>query len=255
MRLLCAAFASAAAAQAQTNPLANDPQAAGLGKGAFRIVCAPCHGIRAQGGRGPDLTRGVFNSGELDADLFKVIANGVPGTEMGAYGSRMDDDNIWRMVSYIRSVSHVDATQTIAGDSSKGEELFWTKGGCGGCHAVGNRGGRSGPNLTRTGRQRSAAYLRESIVEPSRDITPGYSTLTVIAKDGKKITGIERGLDNFTAQLTDLAGNFYSFDKDAVRSVTREPKSLMPGNYSSLFTEQELNHLLAYLLTLKGVQQ
>ena len=40
---------------------------AGIGYGVFRIYCAPCHGFRAQGGRGPDLSRGVFRSGEQDA--------------------------------------------------------------------------------------------------------------------------------------------------------------------------------------------
>ena len=43
--------------------LAQD-NAAGVGYGIFRIYCAPCHGIHAQGGRGPDLSRGVFASGD-----------------------------------------------------------------------------------------------------------------------------------------------------------------------------------------------
>jgi putative heme-binding domain-containing protein len=244
----------AVVSSAQNNPLVNDPQAAGLGKGAFRILCAPCHGIRAQGGRGPDLTRGVFNSGEQDSDLFKVISEGVPGTEMGAYGARLSDEYVWRLVSYIRSTSHANVVEKVEGDPASGEEIFWKKADCGACHAIGNRGGRSGPNLTRIGRQRSLAYLRESIAEPSRDITPGYNTLTIVTRDGKKISGIERGLDNFTVQVSDLSGNFYSFDKSDLRSVTRESTSLMPAGYSSRLTPQELNHLLAYLLTLKGAR-
>ena len=52
---LVAVFLGSAFAQA-ANPLASDPKAAEIGRGMFRIYCAPCHGIRAQGGRGPDLT-------------------------------------------------------------------------------------------------------------------------------------------------------------------------------------------------------
>ena len=53
----------------------------------FRIYCSPCHGIGAQGGRGPDLTLGTYSAGNSDADLFKVISDGAPGTEMAAYWS------------------------------------------------------------------------------------------------------------------------------------------------------------------------
>ena len=70
----------APAQTAPQNPFRNDPQAVEAGRGAFRIYCTPCHGIRAEGGRGPDLTRGVYSAGETDAALFDVISNGVPGT-------------------------------------------------------------------------------------------------------------------------------------------------------------------------------
>ena len=58
----------------QTNPLAGDSAAIDVGKGNFRLYCAPCHGIHAQGGLGPDLTRGSFAAGDSDADLFRVIS-------------------------------------------------------------------------------------------------------------------------------------------------------------------------------------
>jgi putative heme-binding domain-containing protein len=248
-------LAAVTAAQTKTNPLAADPTAPGLGKGVFRILCAPCHGIRAQGGRGPDLSRVVFNSGDTDADLFRTIAEGVPGTDMGAYDPRLSEDNIWRIVAYIRSTAHTDAGPPVAGDPKRGEQLFWTKGGCGACHAVGTRGGRSGPDLTRVGRQRSTAYLRESVIDPGRDITPGYSTIVVVTRDGKKITGVERGLDNFTAQIIDLSGAFRSFDKGDVRSITREERSLMPANYGQMMNAQELDDVVAYLATLKGARR
>lgn len=251
-------FLAQAAAQQppRINPFANNPQEAGVGKGIFRIRCAPCHGIRAKGGRGPDLTRGTYASGDTDADLFRTIAEGVPGTEMGAYGGgNQSDENLWRLVAYIRSTTTVDASPPARGDAAAGEQLFWGKGNCGACHAVGPKGGHSAPNLTRIGRQRSTSYLRESIVDPGKDIAPGYTTLTVVTKDGRKITGIERGLDNFTAQLTDLNGNFHSFDKADLRSITEETRSLMPATYGRDFTAAELDNLIAYLLSLRGGSQ
>ncbi|HYL76777.1 MAG TPA: c-type cytochrome [Bryobacteraceae bacterium] len=241
----------AAACRAQTiNPLAGDPKAAETGRWTFRILCAPCHGIHADGGRGPDLTRGAYSAGDQDKDLYNAIARGIPGSEMPAYGDRLDADAVWRLVSYVRSVARHDA-EIVQGDAAAGEKAFWGKGGCGQCHRVGSKGSGIGPDLTRAGRQRSLQYLRASVLTPNADITPGYGTVKVVLKDGKIISGIERSIDNFSVQLIDLNGRYFSFVREDVTSMAREPRSLM-SSYEKLFTPGELNDLLAYLVSLRG---
>jgi cytochrome c oxidase cbb3-type subunit 3 len=245
------AAAACAAQNARTNPLAQDKNAAEGGRTLFRIMCSPCHGIKAEGGRGPDLSLGVFRNGNTDGDLYEVIANGVPGTEMPGYGGpRLPEEDVWRLVSYVRSVAR-RAETNVPGNRQAGEKIFWAKGQCGQCHQVGTRGGKMGPDLTRAGRTRSLGYLRESIVDPSADITPGYATIRVVTRDGKTIAGVQRGLDNFSAQLVDTAGNFYSFRKDGVRSLKRELQSLMPS-YKTSLSETELTDLVAYVASLQG---
>src|SRR5262249_25844528 len=76
------------------------------------------------------------------------------------------------LVTYIRSIARRDTTP-VTGDAIGGAKLFWGKGGCGQCHRIGIEGGRLGPDLTRAGRQRSFAYLRESVLNPNEDLTPG----------------------------------------------------------------------------------
>lgn len=232
------------------NPLGADPKAAETGRWMFRIFCAPCHGIHAEGGKGPDLTRGTYSAGDLDKDLFSVIARGVPGSEMQGYADRLDGDAIWRVVSYIRSVARRE-TETLQGDAAAGEKVFWTKGGCGKCHRVGNRGSGIGPDLSRVGRRRSLAYLRASVVTPDADVTPGFGAIRVVLPDGKSIVGVEKNLDNFSAQLIDLSGKYYSFLREDVTSIAREARSLMPS-YRTVFPEHELTDLLAYLSSLRG---
>ena len=234
------------------NPLAGDPKAAETGRWTFRIFCAPCHGIHADGGRGPDLTRGSYSVGDQDKDLYGAIARGIPGSEMPGYGDRMDAEAIWRLVSYVRSAARQES-ETIVGDRAAGHASFWGKGGCGQCHRVGSEGSGIGPDLSRVGRQRSLAYLRASIVKPDADITPGYGTIKVVSKDGRSILGVERSIDNFSAQFIDLTGKYYSFVREDVTSMTREPRSLMPS-YEKLFTPSEMNDLLAYLVSLRGVR-
>ena len=106
--ILVACLQVSALAGAQTNPFAGDPKAVEAGRGAFRVVCSPCHGILGKGGRGPDLTIGVYMAGDSDGDLFRVIADGVPGSEELA-----------------RQLQHRDAGQrTISFDASNPKAAY-----------------------------------------------------------------------------------------------------------------------------------
>ncbi|MDX2178297.1 MAG: c-type cytochrome [Bryobacteraceae bacterium] len=212
------------------------------GKATFRIYCSPCHGRNAEGGpRGPDLTlRG-------ERDPAQVIADGVPGSEMRAYRSTFSTDNVERLVAYIRSRER--APEAVAGNAAAGERIFWGKGGCGACHLVGERGKHFGPDLTRIGRARGLANLRESTVNPDADLVGGYRGVSVTTRDGKTIRGRELGYDAFSVRLADSNGAYHSFLRDEVASVAIEKRSLMPAFRGS---PSELNDLLAYLSSLKG---
>ncbi len=245
-----AAAATGLAQTPQANPYANDPNAIGDGKPMFSLRCAPCHGRNADGGRAPDLTRGVYSVGDTDEDLFNVIANGAAGTEMPDFLSRIGEANVWRLVTYVRSVAKHDATQ-MHGDVASGKALFTGKGHCAQCHAINGEGGRMGPDLTRAGRQRSMKYLRESLTDPDADITPGFNTITVVLKNGKKVVGVQRNFDTFSAQLIDISGEYHSFMTSDVTSITREFKSMMPS-YKDSFSASQMDDILAYLATLRG---
>jgi len=233
--------------------MARDPQAAIAGNLVFRLFCAPCHGIRAQGGRGPDLTRGIYHSGEKDSDLFRTISGGLSGTEMTGFSSDIEEADIWRIVVYIRSIASHEAP-SVPGNRANGEKLFWAKGGCGACHVVSGRGGRMGPELTRIGRQRNLEYLRDAVLAPSKEILPGWKAITVTKFDSTKLTGIERGLDNFSVQFMDMEGNYYSFLRTDVAAIKREDRSLMPADYGQRLRPAEIDDLIAYLAGLRGVE-
>jgi len=57
---------------------------------------------------------------------------------------------------------------------------------------------------------------------------------------------------SFTVRITDRSGNYYSFLRTDLASVTRDLRSAMPNTYSRLFTPGELDNLLAYLASLRG---
>src|SRR6266566_228553 len=107
--LVCLMMAGSVAAQAK-NPYAGDAKMAKLGEFEFRANCGFCHGLGARGGgRGPDLTRTPKKHGDGDAELFTTINNGVPGTAMPPNGVTqqgvgMTEEEVWQVVTYIRSV-------------------------------------------------------------------------------------------------------------------------------------------------------
>jgi len=218
------------------------------GKATFRSNCAFCHGLTGGGGRGPTLNSGRLLHGSTEQDIKNVVTNGVPGTSMPAF--EFEKDELTRLVAYIRTLAGSAAKSApVAGDPVQGRKVY-ERSGCAACHRNGMEGSIYGPELTRVGAGRSSEYIRESIVNPSADVPQEYAGVTVVTRDGKRITGVRINEDNFTLQLRDASQNFQMFQKDELQRVIPEMKSLMPA-YSSL-DKDDLQNLLAYLDTLRG---
>ena len=235
------------------NPFANDPAAAEAGKYHFRINCALCHGLGARGGgRGPDLTRANKKHGNSDAEMFRTIHDGVPGTDMpaalGSIGVEMKDQEIWQVITYLRSIEV--KTPPPTGDAARGQALFYGSAACSKCHMVQGKGGRLGPDLTTVGASRSLESIIQSIREPSKELVPGYETATVVTADGKDAKGIVMNEDRFSVQMMDTSERILLLDRGKLRSFQKSPVSLMPAYNTSAVNEKDLQDILAYLLTI-----
>ena len=246
------------------NPFAGDAKAAKLGEFQFRVNCAFCHGLSAKGGgRGPDLTKAQKKHGNSDADLFRTISQGVAGTAMpagtnGGIGVGMTDEEIWQVITYIRSVQ-VKAPEKPIGDAAHGKELYFGKARCGTCHMVEGKGGRLGPDLTVVGTARATEYIVDSVRNPSRRLAQGvaeamkefpqeYETITVVTPDGKRITGVAMNEDSFTVQMMDADEKIYLFEKDKLKSFEKSRESLMPPYDVKMLSDKELDDIMAFLL-------
>ncbi len=233
----------------EKNPFAGDAKAAKLGESQFRANCAFCHGLGARGGgRGPDLTRAQKRHGNSDADLFRTINEGVPGTAMPQNGATqqgvgMTEEEIWQVISYIRSV----------------QEIFYGSAACSTCHMIQGKGGRLGPDLSTTGAARSTDYLVESVRNPSRRLAQGiseamkefsqeYETVTVVTADGTKFMGVVLNEDHFTLQMMDTREQLHLFEKEKLRSYEKSRESLMPAYDQKTFSDKDLQDVIAYLL-------
>jgi cytochrome c oxidase cbb3-type subunit 3 len=246
------------------NPFAGDASAAKVGESQFRANCAFCHGLGARGGgRGPDLTRAQKKHGNADGDLFRTINQGVPGTAMPPNGATqqgvgMTDDEIWQVITYIRSVQKKPGAES-EGNAAHGRELFFGSGACSTCHMVQGKGGRLGPDLTATGSARSTEYLVESVRNPNRRLAQGliesmkefseeYATVTVVDGNGQKLQGTILNEDNFTLQMMDTRDQLHLFDKSKLKSLEKSRESLMPAYDEKMLPEKDLRDLVAFLV-------
>jgi len=248
----------------EKNPFAGDAKVAKLGEYQFRLNCAFCHGLGARGGgRGPDLTRAQKHHGNTDGEIFHNIHDGIAGTAMpaatnGGIGVGMSDEEIWQVVTYIRSVEK-KASAAETGNAARGKTLFYGSAACGTCHMVSGKGGRLGPDLSSTGTSRSLEYLAESVRSPSKRLATGlsepmkdfsqeYETATVVTPEGIKLQGVVLNEDSFTIQMLDTREELHSFEKAKLRSFEKTRESLMPPYDAKSLPEKDLKDLIAFLL-------
>src|SRR5882724_4671589 len=261
---LCAGMIS----EAQTkNPYAGDAKVAKLGESQFRSNCAFCHGLGARGGgRGPDLTRAQKRHGSSDEEIFHNIHDGIAGTAMppataGGIGVGMTDEEIWQVVTYIRSVEK--KTNAVTGNAARGKELFYGSAGCGTCHMVNGKGGRLGPELTTTATSRSEEYfvdslrnpnkrLAQGIVEAMKDFPQEYETANVTTADGTKYQGVVLNEDAFTVQVLDTREILHAWEKSSLKLYEKTRQSLMPAYDEKMLPEKDLQDLLAFLAASAG---
>jgi len=140
------------------------------GRQTYLVYCSGCHGVEGDG-NGPaasfldpkprDFTSGVFKfrttpSGSLptDADLHRVLTQGVLGTSMPSWQLLPENKRV-ALISYIKTLSDEwdseynfepalpmpGAPSYVLSDESiaRGEELYGTMG-CGQCHGPGGKG-------------------------------------------------------------------------------------------------------------------
>jgi cytochrome c oxidase cbb3-type subunit 3 len=65
--------------------------------------CMDCHGADGSGAMGPSLADGRWHFGGAAGEVFQSIYEGRP-EGMPAWGGRIPDDQIWRLVAYVQSL-------------------------------------------------------------------------------------------------------------------------------------------------------
>ena len=168
----------------------------GTGAALFDAECASCHGRRATGGLGPDLTRGTFRIAVDDDALFRVIASGIPGSRMPGALGRHSAEDVWQLVGYVRSLSPSTGTASPRTDSDTAEPAPAEP-----LRAVGTTGATA-PDTNQT--------------------------IRITTADGMVHSGRRMDEDTFSVRLLDDRGTLRSFERSAIRSIERVAASIPP---------------------------
>lgn len=96
--------------------LMKSPADLARGKALFVGTCgAYCHRPSSENAGGdasdaPFLFDCDWRHGGSDAQIFKTISQGVEGTRMVAFGGAIPDEDIWRIIAYLKSASQCSAS-------------------------------------------------------------------------------------------------------------------------------------------------
>ena len=221
-----------------------------FGMRVYGETCVACHGPDGDAVDGVSFRTGQFRAASSDFELMAVIQNGIPDTAMppGDY----NQSEVTGLVAYLRTMGSFDASDVLIGDADHGRELYRGSGDCARCHRIGSEGSRTGPNLSDIGAIRTAGMLAETLVDPTGAMLPINRPIRVVTRDGTLITGRRLNEDTYTVQLISQDERLLSLDKADLREYTVLATSTMPS-YEETLTEQERADVLAYLLTLRGI--
>ena len=217
----------------------------------YSSTCTTCHGENGDRVVGVNLRSGQFSRAESDTQLTMLIRMGIPGTAMppGEYSQ----SELAGLVAYLRTMGELDLSDVTLGDAGRGEAVYQGRDDCASCHRIRGNGSRLGPDLTNIGAARTAGALESSLLDPSSSMIPINRPVRVVTADGTVVTGRRLNEDTYTVQLMDQNERLRSLEKATLREFSVLMESSMPS-YEDSLSEQEVADLLAYLLTLRGIE-
>jgi cytochrome c oxidase cbb3-type subunit 3 len=256
--LACLAFLQVATADAQPKPLEKvTPGDLEGGASVYTMYCGRCHGLDGSGGMGPPLARPRLRRGVDDTAVIDILVNGIPGTAMmGAWS--LSEREIVQVTAYVRSLGR-RPPEALPGDAARGQSVY-ARAGCATCHIVDGEGSGLGPDLSDVGTRRGAAFLRESLIDPGaarpeRAVPyepygyPAYVVVRAQRRGGAEVVGMRVNEDTFTIQLRDQQGRVHSFRKSELQQLRTDPATSLMPDYRDTLKKDEIEDLVAYLMT------
>lgn len=194
---------------------------------------------------------------KLDALLLNQGENAFTLELLLAAGKNTNPTIKSRLAQYQNKMENSDliiqfSGALAGGDAEVGRNLFFTDGAanCIRCHQINGQGSNVGPDLSDIGKQHSADYLLQALIEPSATIAPGYGTFNLTMGDGRVLSGLFHAESETTITLGKQGEKVELFNKSDIKNIQRPTSGMPPINY--LLTQHQIRDVVAFLGTLKG---
>ncbi|MBE7540164.1 MAG: HEAT repeat domain-containing protein [Opitutaceae bacterium] len=140
----------------------------------------------------------------------------------------------------------------VGGKRAEGRHLFFEHPvlACVRCHRIRAKGGEAGPALDTIGRDKSRAYILESIVAPNASIAAGFDSVAFTLKDGSVKVGSIASEDDRTYTLrTATDEDLVVIKKNNIVKRETAPSS-MPEIFGLILKRGELRDLVEFVSSL-----
>jgi quinoprotein glucose dehydrogenase len=160
-----------------------------------------------------------------------------------------------KLAAYQASLNSADSLARYrvslrGGNVEKGQNIFkFHLAQCIKCHSVNGEGGNAGPDLQGVSRRLSDEKLLESLIEPSKEVVPGFGIASVTRTDGTVVAGAilkQDKVEGVTIKKVDQSEEIIA--PNDIQTIT-PPVSSMPM-FGYLLNAQELRDIMAYLESL-----
>lgn len=134
---------------------------------------------------------------------------------------------------------------------ARGERLYGEVA-CAACHRFRDAGGSVGPELTAVAGRFGVRDLLEAIIEPSKAISDQYAAIVIRKKSGEVITGRVANLNGPIVNVVENMlepGKFTNVRREEIASIETAPVSMMPPGLLNSLKPEEIQDLIAYLLS------
>ncbi|MBL9209715.1 MAG: c-type cytochrome [Opitutaceae bacterium] len=142
------------------------------------------------------------------------------------------------------AVENYRAALALPGDAARGRVIFEQA--CAACHRLGGRGADLGPALeTVRGWDRPKLVLH--ILDPNREVAPGYLVYTLELKDGSSLSGMISEESAGSITLRRMGAPAETILRQNLVRVTSSSASLMPEGLEGALSVPDMADLLACL--------
>jgi cytochrome c oxidase cbb3-type subunit III len=238
-----------------------DPVQIARGKARYGIDCTGCHGADLRGGDlgGPNLLRSQLALSDENGELILPIIQGSRQSQ-GMPAIEMSREDGLAVAAYVRSIVATIGRQgmppsvgqeppsVLVGDARAGQVYFDTK--CGTCHsATGDLKGIASriPDPKALQNRWVAGGGGRRGAPSARPVTA-----TITQPSGDKVAGLLVRIDDFLVSIALADGTVHTFRRDG-DSPTVDIHDPMKAHRDllSVYTDQDMHNVTAYLVTLK----